>query len=80
MSKGAWWARACGVVRVRHDLATKPPPPESVWLWGADLASLNSNWKNGIVTAFLQKDWHEHCISQHRAWPFKTVLWASLVA
>jgi len=26
---GAWWAADHGVARVRHDLATKPPP-----LWG----------------------------------------------
>ena len=29
MGRGAWWARVCGVARVRHDLATKPPPPPS---------------------------------------------------
>ena len=27
MDRGAWWATAHGVARVRHDLATKPPPP-----------------------------------------------------
>ena len=26
MDRGAWWATAHGVARVRHDLATKPPP------------------------------------------------------
>ena len=26
MDTGAWWAAAHGVKRVRHDLATKPPP------------------------------------------------------
>jgi len=26
MDRGAWWATVHGVVRVRHDLATKPPP------------------------------------------------------
>ena len=27
MDKRAWQATVHGVVRVRHDLATKPPPP-----------------------------------------------------
>ena len=27
MDRGAWWATIHGVVRVGHDLATKPPPP-----------------------------------------------------
>ena len=26
MDRGAWWATVLGVVRVRHDLVTKPPP------------------------------------------------------
>ena len=26
MDRGAWWAIVHGVARVRHDLATKPPP------------------------------------------------------
>ena len=26
MDRGAWWAVVYGVIRVRHDLATKPPP------------------------------------------------------
>ena len=26
MDTGAWWAAVHGVKRVRHDLATKPPP------------------------------------------------------
>ena len=26
MDRGAWWATVHGVVRVRHDLVTKPPP------------------------------------------------------
>ena len=25
MDREAWWATAHGVIRVRHDLATKPP-------------------------------------------------------
>ena len=28
MDRGAWWATVHGVARVRHDLATKPPPPQ----------------------------------------------------
>ena len=28
MDRGAWKATTMGVTRVRHDLATKPPPPE----------------------------------------------------
>jgi len=27
MDRGAWRAAVHGVARVRHDLATKPPPP-----------------------------------------------------
>ena len=27
MDRGAWRATVQGVARVRHDLATKPPPP-----------------------------------------------------
>ena len=27
MGRGAWQATVYGVARVRHDLATKPPPP-----------------------------------------------------
>ena len=27
MDRGAWQPRVYGVARVRHDLATKPPPP-----------------------------------------------------
>ena len=28
MERGAWQATVHGVARVRHDFATKPPPPE----------------------------------------------------
>ena len=27
MDRGAWWAIAPVITRVRHDLVTKPPPP-----------------------------------------------------
>ena len=27
MDRGAWWATVHGVLRVGHDLMTKPPPP-----------------------------------------------------
>ena len=27
LDREAWWATVPGVTRVRHDLATKPPPP-----------------------------------------------------
>ena len=30
MDRGAWWATVHGVARVRHDLVTKPPPPQTV--------------------------------------------------
>ena len=29
MDRGAWQATVHGITRVRHDLATKPPPPQS---------------------------------------------------
>ena len=32
MDGRAWQATVCGVIRVRQDLATKPPPPSSVYL------------------------------------------------
>ena len=28
MDRGVWWTTVCGVTRVGHDLATKPPPPD----------------------------------------------------
>ena len=28
MDRGAWWATVHGVTRVRHNLATKPAPPQ----------------------------------------------------
>ena len=31
MDRGAWQSIVHGVTRVRHDLATKPPPPP-VWM------------------------------------------------
>ena len=30
MERGAWWTTVHGVVRVRHDLATTPPPAETL--------------------------------------------------
>ena len=27
MDRGDWWTTVHGVTRVKHDLATKPPPP-----------------------------------------------------
>ena len=38
MDRGAWWTIVNGVARVRHDLATKPPPdntkyPKTVGKW-----------------------------------------------
>ena len=33
MDRGAWWATAHGVARVRHDLATKPPPLIHATTW-----------------------------------------------
>ena len=30
MEGGTWWATVHGVARVRHDLATKPPPASSL--------------------------------------------------
>ena len=29
MDRGAWQATVCGVARVGHNLATKPPPPKN---------------------------------------------------
>ena len=31
MNRGARWAIVCGVLRIKHDLATKPPPPCLHW-------------------------------------------------
>ena len=33
MDKGAWWATAHGVARVRHDLATKPSRQIRIYGW-----------------------------------------------
>ena len=35
MDRGAWQSIVHGVARVRHDLATKPPPPPSSMKAGA---------------------------------------------
>ena len=32
MDRGVWQATVYGVVRVRHDLTTKPPPPPLIVL------------------------------------------------
>ena len=44
MERGAWWATVHGVARVRHDLATKPPP--SPWCVCVHLSLLR---KEGTV-------------------------------
>ena len=31
IDRGAWQATVHGITRVRHDLATKPPPPFRMW-------------------------------------------------
>ena len=33
MDRGAWQGTVQGVARVRHDLATKPPPPYTYIWW-----------------------------------------------
>ena len=35
LDREAWWATVRGVTRVRHDLATKPPPPpqKHLYMW-----------------------------------------------
>jgi len=50
IDRGAWWAPVHGISRVRHSLATKPPPPPFFSLkdnWFTDfccfLANLNMN-------------------------------------
>ena len=30
IDRGAWWATAHGLARVRHNLVTKPPPPSQI--------------------------------------------------
>ena len=41
MDRGAWRATVCGITRVRHDLATTPPPlPYKItfkWFWKKDI-------------------------------------------
>ena len=34
MNRGAWQARVHGVIRVKHNLATKPAPPRYLWSSG----------------------------------------------
>ena len=47
MNRGAWQATVCGVARIRHDLATKPPPPQMMSL--SDL----SLWHPAISLSLL---------------------------
>ena len=53
--RGAWWAIVHGVARVRHNLATKPPPPlsqhESLSLNGLCFPVRRSG--NGILLSFF---------------------------
>ena len=30
IDRGAWWAKVHGITGVRHDLTTKPPPPNTI--------------------------------------------------
>ena len=60
MDRGAWQATIHGVARVRHDLATKPPPPpQGCWreITGLVLSSLSS------------RVWHLQSISNREAHP-----------
>ena len=47
MDRGAWQATVRGVARIRHDLATKPPPPQMMSL--SDL----SPWHLAISLSFF---------------------------
>ena len=42
MDKGAWRAAVHGVERVRHDLATKPPPPRKFSKEGGQMSPLRT--------------------------------------
>ena len=62
--RGACWARVHGVARVRHYLATKPPP-RWVGLWGLITKTQHNHWKvvgGGevyfVVSPFLAGDAH----------------------
>ena len=48
VDRGAWRATVHGVARVRHDLATKPPPViYKSWRLGYSLAQWNKNFWDG---------------------------------
>ena len=53
MNRGAWQAPVHGIERVRHDLATKAPPPPSHWplkKWFLQEPSLSSHfqWRKSL--------------------------------
>ena len=48
MDRGVWRATVHGVTRVRHDLATKPPPPPQIQREG-----VSPNYLKYLVWAFL---------------------------
>ena len=50
MDRGAWRATVHGVARVRHDLATKPPPPIS-------LLGVLSHRISHVCTRLLSEAW-----------------------
>ena len=47
MDRGVWWATDHRVARVRHDLATKPPPPQ------IQREGVSPNYLKYLVWAFL---------------------------
>ena len=47
---GAWWAADHGVARVRHDLATKPPPPGTPGHWEDHLQGKNKTQQKMELT------------------------------
>ena len=53
MDRGAWWATVQRVARVRHDLATKPPPPQLHRVFPGD----PSGKKNPPDNARDTRDW-----------------------
>ena len=73
MDREAWWAIVHGVARVRHDLATKPPPPkddalkvlhsicQQIWKtqqWPQD-------WKRSVFITIQKKGKAKECSNYH---------------
>ena len=74
MDRGAWWSTVHGVTRVRHNLATKPPPELETLVLGFALFSFCHKtcikcllyakpFSDSTVARILQNR-HNHCLCE----------------